>query len=74
MPRTYPPRVLTERVQLTLTPDDRAKLDELVRRANEGAEEPITMNAVVRRLIRQAHTRKNPRRRRQGESATTAEE
>lgn len=58
MARTYTRR-LTERVQFILAPEERAALEDLAAQAAaENGGEPVSLNSVIRRLIREESRRR----------------
>ena len=58
MPRTYTKR-LTARMQFILAPEERAALEDLAAQAAaENGGEPVSLNSIIRRLIREESRRK----------------
>ena len=58
MPRTYPPRALTQRLQLIVSEADREALEQLAQEDAQRLDTHISLNATVRRLIREEARRR----------------
>jgi hypothetical protein len=59
MPRTYPPRQFSERLQVVLSPEDKATLAQLAEADAQASGMPANLNATMRRLIREERKRRD---------------